>query len=71
MLWRRADHEARGYGHNTTLRKIVQSGRLDAKKLVSYRFVSEIMPAYDTFRNAAKERALKEVLKNARTSGRA
>jgi alcohol dehydrogenase len=48
------------------LLRIVQSGRLDAKKLVSHRFeLSEIMKAYDTFGNAAKERALKVVLKNA------
>jgi alcohol dehydrogenase len=54
------------------LLRIVQSGRLDAKKLVSHRFeLSEIMKAYDTFENAAKERALKVVLKNASTSGRA
>ena len=48
------------------LLKIVQSGRLDAKKLVSHRFdLAEIMNAYDVFGNAAKERALKVVLKNA------
>jgi alcohol dehydrogenase len=47
------------------LLKIVLSGRLDAKKLVSHRFeLSEIMKAYDTFGNAAKERALKVLLKN-------
>ena len=72
MLWRRADHEARGYGHNTMLLKIVQARRLDAKKLVSHWFeVSEIMTAYDTFGNAAKEVALNAVLKNASASGRA
>ena len=49
---------------------MVQSGRLDAKKLVSHRFeLSEIMMAYDTFANAAKERALKVVLKSASASG--
>jgi threonine dehydrogenase-like Zn-dependent dehydrogenase len=53
------------------LLRIVQSGRLDAKKLVSHRFeLSEIMKAYDTFGNAAKERALKVVLKNARARGK-
>lgn len=47
------------------LLRIVQSGRLDAKKLVSHRFeLSEILKAYDTFENAGKERALKLVLKN-------
>jgi alcohol dehydrogenase len=47
------------------LLKIVQAGRLDAKKLISHRFqLSEILRAYDTFENAAKESALKLVLKN-------
>lgn len=46
--------------------KMVQSGRLEVKKLVSHRFeLSEIMKAYDIFANAAKEKALKVVLKNA------
>jgi len=52
---------------NTTpmLLKMVQSGGLDAKKLVSHRFeLSQIIKAYDTFMNAAKERALKVVIKN-------
>jgi len=45
---------------------VVQSGRLDAKKLVSHRFaLSDIMKAYDTFGNAAKEHALKVILKSA------
>jgi alcohol dehydrogenase len=55
------------------LPRIVQSGCLDAKRLkrlVSHRFeLSEIMKVYDTFGNAAKERALKVVLKNASASG--
>jgi alcohol dehydrogenase len=47
------------------LLKLVQSGRLDAKKLVSHRFdLTEIMNAYDTFSNAAKEKALMVILKN-------
>jgi alcohol dehydrogenase len=47
------------------LLKMVQLGCLDAKKLVSHRFeLSEIMKAYDIFENAAKEHALKVVLKN-------
>jgi alcohol dehydrogenase len=47
------------------LLKLVESGRLDAKKLVSHRFdLSDIMKAYDTFSNAAKERALKVILRN-------
>jgi alcohol dehydrogenase len=42
---------------------VVQAGRLDAKKLVSHRFaLSDIMKAYDTFGNAAKEHALKVLL---------
>jgi alcohol dehydrogenase len=44
---------------------MVQSGRLDSKKLVSHRFqLTEIMKAYETFSNAAKERALKVVISN-------
>jgi alcohol dehydrogenase len=50
------------------LLKIVQSGRLDPKKLISHRFeLSEIMQAYDTFGNATKERALKVLLTNSDT----
>jgi alcohol dehydrogenase len=53
-------------GTTPMLLKMVQSGRLDSKKLVSHRFeLSEIMNAYDTFANAAKEHALKVVIKNA------
>jgi alcohol dehydrogenase len=41
----------------------VQSGKLAAKRLVTHRFdLSDAMNAYDTFGNAAKERALKVVL---------
>jgi alcohol dehydrogenase len=51
------------------LLKIVQSGRLDPKKLVSHRFkLSEMMKAYDTFENAAKQHALKVLLKNINAS---
>lgn len=47
------------------LLRMVQSGRLNAKKLVSHRFkLSEILQAYNTFGNAAKERAIKVVVKN-------
>jgi alcohol dehydrogenase len=47
------------------LLKLVGSGRLDAKKLVTHRFaLAHTMKAYDTFGNAAKERALKVILKN-------
>ena len=42
---------------------VVRAGRLDAKRLISHRFaLSDIMKAYDTFGNAAEERALKVVL---------
>jgi alcohol dehydrogenase len=59
-------------GTTSMLLKMVQSGRLNAKKLVSHRFqLSEIMKAYDTFANAAKQHALKVVLKNASASGEA
>lgn len=46
--------------------KLVQSGRLEPKKLVTHRFaLADVMKAYDTFGNAAKERALKVVLNSA------
>jgi alcohol dehydrogenase len=49
------------------LLKGVQSGRLDPAKLVTHRFaLADVMKAYDTFGDAAKQRALKVVLKSAR-----
>jgi alcohol dehydrogenase len=51
------------------LLKVVRSGKLQPSKLVTHRFaLSDIMKAYDTFENAAKEGALKVVLKNGATS---
>jgi alcohol dehydrogenase len=51
-------------GTTPMLLKMVSSGRLDAKKLVSHRFpLSEIVQAYATFRNAAKEGAVKVVVR--------
>jgi alcohol dehydrogenase len=48
------------------LLKVVQSGRLQPGRLATHRFrLAEVMKAYDTFGNAAKEGALKVVLKNA------
>ena len=48
------------------LLKLVQSGRLQPRKLVTHRFgLADVMKAYDTFGNAAKERALKVVLHSA------
>lgn len=45
------------------LLKLVQAGRLKAKDFITHRFrIEEIMKAYDTFGNAAKEKALKVVL---------
>jgi len=45
--------------------KVVRSGKLQASKLVTHRFaLNEVMKAYDTFGNAAKEGALKVILKN-------
>jgi alcohol dehydrogenase len=53
-------------GTTPMLLRMVQSGRLDAKKLVSHQFnLSEIMKAYDTFGNAAREHALKVIIRNA------
>lgn len=47
------------------LLKVVQSGKLQPRKLVTHRYeLAEIMKAYDTFGNAAQERALKVILKN-------
>lgn len=44
---------------------LVQSGKLKPAQLVTHRFpLSDVMKAYDTFGNAAKERALKVVLTN-------
>jgi alcohol dehydrogenase len=58
-------------GTTSLLLGMVQSGRLDAKKLVSHRFeLSEIMKAYDTFANAAKKHALKVVIRNTNANGR-
>jgi alcohol dehydrogenase len=45
------------------LLKVVRSGKLQPAQLVTHRFaMSDIMKAYDTFGNAAKEGALKVVL---------
>lgn len=47
------------------LLKVMRSGKLQPRKLVSHRFaMNDIMKAYDTFGNAAKEGALKVVLTN-------
>jgi alcohol dehydrogenase len=46
------------------LLKVLISGKLDAKKMVTHRFaLSEVEKAYETFGNAAKENALKVILK--------
>jgi len=47
------------------LLKVVRSGKLQPGKLVTHRFaMHDIMKAYETFGNAAKEGALKVVLTN-------
>jgi alcohol dehydrogenase len=47
------------------LLKTVLSGKLQPEKLITHRFaLNEIMKAYDTFGNAAKEKALKVILTN-------
>ena len=52
------------------LLKAVQSGRLEPHKLVTHRFaLGDIMKAYDTFGDAATQRALKVVLKSAALGG--
>lgn len=45
--------------------KTVQSKKLDPKKLITHRFkLDQVIEAYDTFGNAAKEKALKVILTN-------
>ena len=47
------------------LLKNVTSGKLQPAKLITHRFaLSDIMNAYDTFENAAKEKAIKVILNN-------
>jgi len=47
------------------LLKTVVAGRLQPEQLITHRFkLGEIMQAYDTFGNAAQERALKVILTN-------
>lgn len=47
------------------LLKTVLSGKLQPKQLITHKFqISDIMKAYDTFGNAAKENALKVILTN-------
>jgi len=45
------------------LLRTVQSKKLQAKPLITHRFtMNEFMKAYDTFQNAAKEKALKVII---------
>jgi alcohol dehydrogenase len=45
------------------LLKVVQSGKIDPKRLITHRFkLSEIMDAYDTFGHAAESHALKVLI---------
>ena len=47
------------------LLKMVETGRLDAARLITHRFAFEdVMRAYDTFGNAARAGALKVILRN-------
>jgi alcohol dehydrogenase len=47
------------------LLKTVQSKRIEPKKLITHRFkLGQILQAYDTFEDAAKEKALKVILEN-------
>ena len=47
---------------------LVQSGRLQPRRLVTHRFaLADTMKAYDTFGDAAKQRALKVVLESTRS----
>ena len=41
------------------------AGKLDPKQLVTHRFpLNDLISAYETFSNAAKERALKVIISN-------
>lgn len=52
-------------GTTSLLLKMVLSGKLDAKKLVSHHFeLNEILQAYDTFKNAAQNHAVKVIIRN-------
>jgi threonine dehydrogenase-like Zn-dependent dehydrogenase len=54
-----------GRCNNTHAVKVVRSGKLQPGKLATHRFaLGDIMKAYDTFGNAAKEGAIKVVLAN-------
>ena len=45
--------------------KTVQSKKIEPKKLITHRFkLDQIIEAYDTFGNAAKEKALKVIMTN-------
>jgi alcohol dehydrogenase len=47
------------------LLKTVQAKKIEPKKLITHRFkLDQIMEAYETFGNAAKEKALKVILEN-------
>jgi alcohol dehydrogenase len=48
------------------LLKVVTAGRLQPRKLITHEFrLDEVMKAYDTFGNAAKENALKVIIRRA------
>ena len=52
-------------GTTAMLLKMVLSGKLDAKKLVSHHFeIKDILQAYDTFKNAAHNHAVKVIIRN-------
>ena len=45
--------------------KVVQSKKLDPNKLITHHFrLDQVIEAYETFENAAKEKALKVILTN-------
>ena len=45
------------------LMKTIQAGKLNSKQLITHRFkLSEILKAYDTFGNAARDKTLKVIL---------
>ncbi len=77
-------HLEKLWAHNITIRprlvdtvttpqllKTVQSGKLSPGRLITHRFaLGDILRAYETFSQAAREKALKVILTNAQPGGK-
>ncbi len=47
-----------------TLMRLIEAGKLDTRRMATHRFaLHDAMKAYDTFANAAKEQAIKVVMR--------